>query len=134
MIVTKQQLQQLIDEEFSRALEKRKQRLSEARGRFHGSQELREMEAYELLEFAKAYAGLGNAVQDQLHDIMDDPQSDVNPNAIDLIKERLGGANEEIDSAIQAYEEYQTGEPGGERDDEDEDDGSLAYAAKVNKI
>lgn len=129
MIVTKQQLQQLIDEEFSRAIEKR--RLAEARGRFHGSQELREMEAYELLEFAKAYASLGNAVQDQLHDIMDDPQSDVNPNAIDLIKERLGGANEEIDYAIQAYEEYQTGNPGGE---EDEDDGSLAYAAKVNKI
>jgi hypothetical protein len=44
-----------------------------------------------------------------------------------MIEEELGGVNSDIDEAIQAAREHL--EQGGE----DEDDGSWAYAAKVNR-
>lgn len=71
---------------------------------------IREVESYELLQFAEAYAGLGDAVQEQLAHVLDGTASgsNVNPNAVALIKERLGGMNEEIDNAIAAY--YENGE------------------------
>jgi hypothetical protein len=127
MITTRKLLQQLIDEEFSRAiLERRGRRLAE---RMRGSQEIYELDSYELIDFAKAYRKLGDAVQDQLDSILNDSQANVNPNAIDLIKDELGGLNREIDDAIAAYEEEL-----GERDDDDEDDGTWAAAARINDM
>lgn len=152
MIVTKQQLQQLIDEEFSRAVQKRL-KLREATAiqgdqggvppaldeRQRGGGALYEIEAYELLEFAKAYAALGDAVSEQLDTILDgnerDFPSQTNSNAIKMIEDELGGMNEEIDTAIEAYNDWweSKGKMGDDGEDE-EDDGSMAYAAKVNRI
>lgn len=42
-----------------------------------------------LLEFAKAYNDLGWAVQEQLWDILDNPDADLNPNAVSMIEESL---------------------------------------------
>jgi hypothetical protein len=208
MIVTKQQLQQLIDEEFSRAIEKRKRSslqertahkvgdtvrstvdaqgmkkgqeykvvdvehgkwgtvmygiqpatggeqlwignghlllepvasdVSEAdgmppelderhRGRVGVSSDLYELTGLDLVDFARTVMNLGDAVVEQLADILSGSYDDINPNALDMIEEELGGVNSDIDEAIQAAREHL--EQGGE----DEDDGSWAYAAKVNR-
>lgn len=138
MIVTKQQLQQLIDEEFSRALERRKKRLTE---RFHGggSGEMYEMDAVELIEFAKAYAALGDAVTEQLDTILDGNERDfpaqTNSNAIKMIEDELGGINEEIDTAIQAYNDWwESKGKMGDEDEDEEDDGTWAAAARANDM
>ena len=66
------------------------------------------------IDFARRWAALGNAVADQVEQVLDCPRVaaglnedradlEVNPNAIVLAQERLGGLNEEID---QAFEEY----------------------------
>ncbi len=69
------------------------------------SHELWELESYDLIDFAKKWAGLGNAVQEQVEDILNDPNAQANPNAIRLARERIGGYNEEIDNAIDEYYE-----------------------------
>src|SRR3990167_1695782 len=60
-----------------------------------------------LMEFARRYAALGWAVQEQLNDVVDDPisvsGSRVNPNAVYLVKERLGGLNAELDEVLATY-------------------------------
>ena len=57
-------------------------------------------------------AGLGDAVSEQVSQVVDDPRAaaglrsadqEVNPNAIELAKERIGGLNEDIDTAIEEY-------------------------------
>lgn len=150
MIVTKQQLQQLIDEEFSRAVQKRL-KLKEAtaiqgdqppeldervRG---GGGALYEIEAYELLEFAKAYAALGDAVSEQLDTILDGNERDfpsmTNSNAIKMIEDELGGMNEEIDTAIEAYNDWwESKGKMGDEDEDEEDDGTWAAAARANDM
>jgi hypothetical protein len=117
MIVSHQQLQQMIDEEFARAVVRRKQ-LVEGRNMRGG---LYEVEAYELLEFCKAYASLGAAVQEQVDDVLDNSDNDdVNPNAIRLAQEHLGGMNSEIDDAFDAYHEYREGPSSQEPQEETE--------------
>jgi hypothetical protein len=41
-----------------------------------------EAELYDLLKFAKAFASLGSAVQDQLDDLANERFEQVNPNAL----------------------------------------------------
>ena len=102
MIITNQLLQQLINEEFEKALSKRRKPLNE---RLQTSQQLHRLPAHDLLVFAKAYAMLGRAVQEQLDNMISDPDgANVNGNAVDMIKDRIGGANAEIDEAIRAWE------------------------------
>lgn len=63
-----------------------------------------DVDVFDLVVFAKAYADLGSAVQEQLNDILSDPQNaDVNPNAVKLIDDKLGGMNDEIDAAIKEW-------------------------------
>lgn len=110
MIITKQGLQQLIDEEFSQAISARQKGLNEVHRRGRGGRDMYEMDSWYLLEFARSYTELGRAVQDQLHDIMDNADNgDVNPNAVDLMEEKLSGFNEEIDDALTAYRDYMDG-------------------------
>lgn len=90
--------------------------------------DLNGVSAEALLAFAKAYRSMGDAVTEQLWKLMDDPDANLNSNAVELIKQTLGGCNEEIDQAIAAWEEHR----GGEFDPED--DGSLAFAAKINGL
>jgi hypothetical protein len=75
---------------------------------------LYETDVEDLIRFAKRWASLGDAVAEQVERIVDDPRAaaglrperadlEVNPNAIDLARDRLHGLNEELD---QAFEEY----------------------------
>lgn len=56
-----------------------------------------------LIRFAKAYAGLGDAVTEQLDDLLSGDFDGINPNAVELIRDRLGGMNSEIDEAVNVY-------------------------------
>jgi hypothetical protein len=73
---------------------------------------LYEIDAGDLIDFARRWAGLGDAVAEQVVQVVDDPRAaaglrradlEVNPNAIDLARERIGGLNEQIDTAIEEY-------------------------------
>ena len=73
---------------------------------------LYEIDAGDLIDFARRWAGLGDAVAEQVSQVVDDPRAaaglrsadqEVNPNAIELAKERIGGLNEDIDTAIEEY-------------------------------
>jgi hypothetical protein len=59
-----------------------------------------EAELYDLLKFAKAFASLGSAVQDQLDDLANERFEQVNPNALYLMEQRLYGQNEELDDVM----------------------------------
>jgi hypothetical protein len=120
MRISRNELQGLINEEISRALlRKENRRLVEAVSSYadtgHGS--LYDIEASELLDFAKSYASLGNAIQEQLDELLDEQEdASVNPNAVQVMEERLGGMNAEIDAAIEAWRAAGT--------EDEEDDGS----------
>ena len=75
---------------------------------------LYDTDSADLIDFAKRWAGLGDAVAEQVERVLDNTRAaaglnpdradlEVNPNAIHLARERIGGLNEEID---QAFEEY----------------------------
>lgn len=121
MKLTVKQLRQLIKEEFKTGTV-----ANEARLRPHG--DLYDVDIYELIQFAKAYAYLGSAVQDQLdallHGNSDDFDVGVNSNAVKLIERELGGANSDIDDALRAYESWFQG---GNYDDHDDDDEPLGH-------
>ena len=62
------------------------------------------MDTDELINFAKAYRSMGDAVAEQLDSLLDGcyDDTDINPNAVDLIRETLGYVDE-IDDACQLY-------------------------------
>ena len=73
---------------------------------------LYEIDAGDLIDFARRWAGLGDAVAEQVSQVVDDPRAaaglgsadlEVNPNAIELARERIGGQNEGIVTAIAEY-------------------------------
>ena len=105
MRITKEELKNIINEEVASVLQRslNRKRIAEAARRVrHG--DLYEVDAEELIEFAKAYRDLGEAVTEQLDTIIEygpdaDPD-DINPAAIREIKMTLGGINAEIDEMI----------------------------------
>ena len=108
MRITKSQLQDLINEEVASVLlKKQNRRLLES----STSSVLYEVDAQDLLNFASDYVSLGTAVQEQLHDLLDNQEdAEINPNALSLIETKLGGTNQEIDYAIQAWKDANLGE------------------------
>ena len=73
---------------------------------------LYEIDAGDLIDFARRWAGLGDAVAEQVVQVVDDPRAaaglrradlEVNPNAIELAREPIGGQNEGIDTVIEEY-------------------------------
>jgi len=128
MRISRNELQGLINEEISRALLRREnRRLVETVSSYGdmGQGSLYDIEASELLDFAKSYASLGNAIQEQLDELLDEQEdASVNPNAVQVMEERLGGMNAEIDGAIEAWRAAR---------DEEEDDGSWEAAARANR-
>ncbi len=59
-------------------------------------------ELHDLMTFAKAYASLGTAVQEQLDDLLDGDDR-MNPNAVTQIKRTLGGVNDDLDERISDF-------------------------------
>ena len=105
MRITRNQLQDLINEEISRSLLKQQnRRLIEAHGTHMGGG-LYDIDASELIAFADAYVSLGSAVQEQLVILLDEQEgADINSNAVKLMRDTLYGQNDEIDTAINAWE------------------------------
>jgi len=65
---------------------------------------LYETDPGDLIEFAKRWASLGDAVTEQVWDVVDDPGTDeVNPAAIELARRHLHGLNQGVDLAIDEY-------------------------------
>lgn len=109
MRISKAQLQDVINEEVASALlRSENRRLLEAR---EPGGVLYNVDASELLNFAKAYARLGGAVQEQLEDLMEfQEDADINPNAHDLMEQLLRGMNRQIDDALDVWYESRNGE------------------------
>lgn len=55
------------------------------------------MELDDLMRFARNFSNMGWAIQEQLDDIIKGDFSDVNPNALKEIDQRLRGFNDELD-------------------------------------
>lgn len=91
---------------------------------------LYKIDAHELLDFAKAYRDLGDAVTEQLDTILDGNERDfpdqTNSNAIEIIEDELRGMNEEIDDALEAYNNWwkSKGKMGDEGEEDVEDNGT----------
>lgn len=65
---------------------------------------LYETDPGDLIEFAKRWANLEDAVTEQIEDVVNDPATDeVNPAAIDLACSHLRGLNQGIDRALDDY-------------------------------
>jgi hypothetical protein len=75
---------------------------------------INDLDPADLIEFAKRWARLGDAIAEQVEQVLDDPRTaaglnqdradlEVNPNAIELARERLGGLNEGLDEAFEEY-------------------------------
>jgi len=72
-----------------------------------------EADAGDLIDFAKRWAALGEAVSEQVEQVVDDPncgsmwnegtENGVNPAAIRMAKKSLGGLNEVIDQALEEF-------------------------------
>lgn len=107
MRITRQELHNLINEEVSKMLlQAGNRRLVEALDDQDDQSQLPldVVDVSDLLNFAKAYAKLGRAVQEQLEELLDQQEyAQVNPNAVDLIEEFLGGYSSDIDEAIAAW-------------------------------
>lgn len=59
-----------------------------------------DIDIVDLIEFADVWGGLGDAVQEQVRDLLDDPEADVNSNAVKLAKRKLLGWHPDLDSAL----------------------------------
>ena len=65
---------------------------------------LYETDPGDLIDIAKRWAELGDAVAEQVADVVDNPRTDeVNPAAIELARGRIRGFNQGIDLAIDEY-------------------------------
>ena len=126
MRITRNQLQDLINEEISRALlENQNRHLVES---FDDDDGPPPVSMDDLMFFAKKYAKLTREDRKNLDLIMDGRGEGVTPEEIEDLQRGIGGCNEEIDeyladalntSAINPYE--------------DEDDGSWEAAERINR-
>ena len=74
---------------------------------------MHDTDPHELIEFAKRWAALGDAVAEQAERVVcnsdvgscwdDDDGDGVNPRAIELAADRLRGLNDDIDEALADY-------------------------------
>lgn len=124
MRITRNQLQDLINEEISRALLRSENaRLLETVDDGEGPEPV---SMDDLIYFAKKYSGLAREDRRNLDLILDGRGEGVTPEEIEDLQRALGGCSDELDDyltdALKASAMYS-----------DEDDGSWTSAAKVNR-
>ena len=96
MRVTREELQQMIDESVSDALMRSKtRRLFESAG----YDAIHEADANELLEFARAYSSLSPEGRRCLHEILVG-RRDVRAEVLNELESRVGGINRQLDDAM----------------------------------
>lgn len=130
MRITRNQLQDLINEEISRALlENQNRHLVES---FDDDDGPTSVSLDDLMFFAKKYANLTYEDRRNLDLIMDGRGEGVTPEEIEDLQDGIGECNDELDEyladalnavAINPYED----------EDEDEDDGSWEAAERINR-
>ena len=127
MRITRQQLTDLINEEISNALLERQNRrlLEDAvdQDELEGP-----MSLDDLIDFAKKYAGLTREDRRNLDLIMDGRGEGVTPEEIRDLQIALGGYSTEIDDYLE-----DALNDSAMYTDEDEDDGTLASAVRMNR-
>ena len=67
------------------------------------------LDSYEIVQFAKAFSSLGSAVQSQFETLLMEDENlfdSLNPNAVDMIRERMHGYVDDVDVAIDAYYQW----------------------------
>ena len=126
MRITRNQLQDLINEEISRALLK-----SQNRRLIENVMDPADFESTmsmdDLLDFAKKYASLPREMRRNLDLILDGRGESVTVEEVEELQAELGGHNTELDDYLkEAHEAAQI------YSDED-DDGSWAAASRINK-
>lgn len=94
MRLTRQQLNEIVKEEIFNSM------LKEG-----VENKLYDVSMFDLLEFGRAYASLGAAMQEQLLSLANDPGTDANPGAVRMIEAKLGGINAELDKALKDWHE-----------------------------
>lgn len=67
------------------------------------SPEAYKMPAAIMVAFAKRWAALGSAVQEQAEDLLAGDADELNSNAVRLIQRTIGGWNEELDEVLSEY-------------------------------
>ena len=127
MRITRQQLTDLINEEISNALlESQNRRLledAEDQDELEGP-----MSLDDLIDFAKKYAGLTREDRRSLDLIMDGRGEGVTPEEIRDLQIALGGYSTELDDYLE-----DALNDSAMYTDEDEDDGTLASAVRMNR-
>lgn len=110
MRITRQQLQDLIDETVAESLNKaQNRRIVETHLEAGGS--LYHADASSLIDFAKAYASLGVELQEKIEDLLDwQDEADIDIDSFDVIERTLRGLNEELDTAMDAWYKVYGGE------------------------
>ena len=99
MRITKEQLQEMIDEEVAHAvLKSENRRLIEA----HSTGGVYDMDVHHLLEFAAAYATLDFDARAELRAAVSGRRRP-SFNSLSLIEGRLGGINRELDEVLAAW-------------------------------
>ena len=84
------------------------------------------VDSSDLMAFAEAYASLGGCVCEQVKDLLNGSYDEVNPNALDMIEDRLGGFHEDLDVAIEECRD----ERDDERDDENDEDDDICASGE----
>ena len=127
MRITRGQLTDLINEEISNALlERQNRRLLE--DAMDQDEPEGPMSLDDLIDFAKAYAGLTREDRRNLDLIMDGRGEGVTPEEIRDLQIALGGYSTEIDDYLE-----DALNDSAMYTDEDEDDGTLASAVRMNR-
>ena len=127
MRITRQQLTDLINEEISNALlESQNRRLLE--DAMDQDESEGPMSLDDLIDFAKKYAGLTREDRRNLDLIMDGRGEGVTPEEIRDLQIALGGYSTELDDYLE-----DALNDSAMYTDEDEDDGTLASAVRMNR-
>jgi len=92
MKLTRKLISEMVKDEFYSKL------LSEASG---GG--LYSVPMADLLEFCKEYTSLGTSIQQQIHELLEDPTAMVNPAAVKMVQAKLGGVNAELDELLSKW-------------------------------
>ena len=124
MRITRNQLQDLINEEISNALlRKENRRLLEVAEEAGGI----EMSLDDLMDFARTYAGLTRDMRKSLDLILDGSGEGVSTEEIEELQTLVGGRHSELDDYLEdAHEASQMYA-------DEEDDGSWASAIRANR-
>jgi hypothetical protein len=109
MKVAKSVLNKIVNEEYSRAVSRRKratQSLTEGAGKPGFAHHLATVEADDLVEFANRWAKSGKFIQENVQQMLTGEFGDLDPAAIQEARGLLEGFHPDLDEAFSEYEKH----------------------------